>query len=182
MLSDTPASGELVALCAALKQVGFAQPRVLDGGLLAWRRAKGPIDGDPLAQRALTRVAPAEFAEARGDPRWLVVDLTSAPAKEVQAWLPGAVRAPATRDQAKLAANLESMAAKRAAKGRARRLLVVDADGAQLERLEAAIAHSLPQDVLFLEGGLAGWKRYWAEQNAIWAGSAGGPRKAKCGA
>jgi rhodanese-related sulfurtransferase len=182
LVGEGRAQGDLEALCTSLRRAGFSQAKVMDGGLLAWRKAKGPIEGDLLEQRSLTRMSAAEFAQERASTDWLVVDLTDATAKDVQSWLPGAVRVPSTRDDTKLATNIKTVAAKRVRKGRPQRLLIVDMDGSRRERLEPVLSRSLSQDVLFLDGGLAGWKKYWAEQNAIWAAAQRGPRRPKCGA
>ena len=175
-------SAQLEAACQELRAQGFARATVLQGGLSAWRRAKGALDGDALAQRELTRMHHAEFADEGNYADWVVVSIASAPPKDVQALFPQAVSVPATDEADKLVAAVKSAVARRTRKGAEPKVLVVDDDGTRYDRIEAAMTAALAQNVFFLDGGVNGYRKFWSEQATIWAAAAKPPRKPACGA
>lgn len=181
LVNEGRSSGELEAACKTLRAAGFKQAGVLRGGLVGWRGANGTIEGDLLAQRELGRMPPVEFAQEGGYGDWIVVSLASVPAEELRKFLPQAVPV-AVKDDIQLAAAVKSTVAKRARKGVEPKLLIVDDDGSRTERIEHALQGKLPQQVFVLEGGLAGYRKFWTEQAAIWAAVDRGPRKPRCGA
>jgi len=174
-------SGALESACEQLRAAGFKQARVLRGGLLGWRSADGTIEGDLLAQRDLGRMRAIELAEEGGYADWIVMSLAKVPAEELRKFIPQAVPI-SVKDDAQLAAVVKATVAKRARKGVEPKLLIVDDDGSRTERIEHALKGKLPQQVLLLEGGLAGYRKFWTEQAAIWAAVERGPRKPRCGA
>jgi rhodanese-related sulfurtransferase len=182
LVDANPGSGELESACQQLRETGFKQAAVLRGGLMGWRGAAGAIEGDLLAQRELNRMAPAEYAEEGGYADWLVVSVASAPQGELTKFLPKAVALPRPADDASFAADLKSAIAKRTRKGTELNVLVVDDDGRRIEKLESLVPIGLANPVMFLEGGLAGYRKFWTEQAAIWAAVDRGPRKPRCGA
>lgn len=182
LVDANPASGALESACQQLREAGFKQAAVLRGGLVGWRRVNGTIEGDLLAQRRLNRMAPGEFAEEGGYADWLVVSVASAPEGELSKFLPKAVALPAATDDARFAAELKSAVAKRMRKGTELNVLIVDDDGRRIEKLESLVPSGLANPVLFLEGGLAGYRKFWTEQAAIWAAADRGPKRPRCGA
>ncbi len=182
LVDANPGSGELESACQQLRETGFKQAAVLRGGLTGWRRAGGTIEGDLLAQRDLNRMPPAELAEEGGYADWLVLSVASAPQEELTKFLPGAVALPHAADDARFAADLKAAVAKRARKGTELNVLVVDDDGTRIEKLESLVPGGLASPVLFLEGGLAGYRKFWTEQAAIWAAADRGPKRPRCGA
>lgn len=182
LVDATPGSGELESACLQLREAGFKQAAVLRGGLLGWRRSGGVIEGDLLSQRGLNRMAPVEFAEEGGYADWVVVSVANAPEQEVTKLFPKAVALPHPNDDATFAAELKAAVAKRTRKGTELNVLIVDTDGSRIEKLESMTPGSLASPVLFLEGGLAGYRKFWTEQAAIWAAADRGPKRPRCGA
>jgi rhodanese-related sulfurtransferase len=174
------ASGTLEDSCRQLRAAGFKQAAVLRGGLIGWRGANGAIEGDLLAQRELTRMAPVELAQEGAYDDWIVLSLAAAPAAEVRKFIPQAVPLKAGID-AKLAAEVRAAVAKRSRKGVEPRVLLVDSDGTRTERIEHLLGGKLAYPVMLLDGGLAGYRRFWTEQASIWAALDRGPRKPGCG-
>jgi rhodanese-related sulfurtransferase len=182
LVDANPGSGELESACQQLREAGFKQAAVLRGGLMGWRQAGGTIEGDLLAQRELNRMAPAVFAEEGGYADWLVVSVTSAPQEELNKFLPKAIALAHPADDTRFAADLESAVAKRTRKGTQLNVLIVDDDGSRIEKLESLLPGGLTNPVMFLEGGLAGYRKFWTEQAAIWAAADRGPKRPRCGA
>ena len=175
-------SGSVEELCSRLKAAGFAHAGVLHGGLNGWRRAGGVVAGDLLAQRHLNRMSAVELASERAYPDLLVVDLSDAPRNDAKTFFPRAVSLPAGTAEDRLIAAVKTAVRKRTGKGAPFRLLVVDNDGSGYERIESALQEALPNETYFLEGGLAGYKKFWREQAAVWAAAAQPPRRPGCGA
>jgi rhodanese-related sulfurtransferase len=175
-------SAELETACQELRAQGFAHASVVQGGLNGWRRAKGSLDGDALAQRELTHMHHGEFADEGSYADWIVVSIAGAPLKDVQALFPQAASVPPSDDVAELAVAVKSAVVKRTSKGIESKVLVVDDDGGRYDRVEAALTAALTQSVFFLDGGIAGYHKFWSEQATIWAAAAKPPRRPACGA
>jgi rhodanese-related sulfurtransferase len=174
-------SGSVEELCSRLKAAGFAHAGVLHGGLNGWRRAGGVVEGDLLAQRHLNRMSPVEFASERAYPDLLVIDLSEAPGNDAKTFFPGALSLPVGTPEDRLIAAVKTAVRKRTGKGAPLRLLVVDNDGSSYEKIESAVQEALPNETYFLEGGLAGYKKFWREQAAVWAATAQPRRRPGCG-
>jgi len=182
LINEGRDSAGLEAMCQELRTQGFTRAAVLQGGLNAWRRAKGAIDGDLLAQRELTRMHHAELAVEGNYADWIVVSIATAPVRDVHSLLPEALSVAPVDDSTRLVTAVKSAIAKKARKGIDSRVLVVDDDGTRYDRIETGLMRALTQSVYFLDGGLNGYRKFWSEQATIWAAAAKPPRKPACGA
>lgn len=182
LVDATPGSGELERACQAMREAGFKRAAVVRGGLTGWRAAGGGIEGDLLAQRELNRMPPAAFAEEGAYADWLVLSVANVPQAELGKFLPGALALRGGADGTSFAAELKAAVGRRTRKGAELNLLVVDDDGSRIEKLETLIPAGLPGPVVFLDGGLAGYRKFWADQAAIWAATERGLRPPRCGA
>jgi rhodanese-related sulfurtransferase len=182
LANDGQASAALEETCEALREAGFKQAAVLRGGLSAWKKAKGTLEGDLLAQRELDRMRPEEYAEEGAYADWLVASVADVPAQELTRFFPKAAPLPNAKDDARFASDLDTAIAKRTRKGVELKVLVVDDDGSRIEKLQSRLLPQLAGQVFFLEGGLAGYRRFWSEQAAIWTALARGPKRPHCGA
>jgi rhodanese-related sulfurtransferase len=182
LTDDGQSTAALEQACEGLRSAGFKQAAVLRGGLAGWKQADGAIEGDLLAQRALNRMEPIEYAEEGGYGDWLVASVASAPADELGRFLPQAVSLPNGADDSKFAAALKAAIAKRARKGVDLKVLVVDDNGSRIDKLDTLLPADVSARVYFLSGGIQGYRRFWSEQAAIWAAAERGPKKPHCGA
>lgn len=163
--------GALLRECARLGGAGFAQVRVLEGGIHHWRERGGPVEGDLEALAGLGRVTPADLDSALRTGEWRVAgfrveaeDLALAPVGQ-------AVLLPDP------AAGEEFVSAVRAlqkrlpaGKGRLARLLLFDRKGDGCPQVEGVLrqAREAGQDlgtVFYLDGGLDALERYQALQS-----------------
>jgi rhodanese-related sulfurtransferase len=182
LVNEGRSTSVLEDACRELRAAGFKRAAVLRGGLSGWRNGKGVIEGDLLAQRELTRMPPAEFAEEAGYGDWLIASVASVASRELEKFLPKAVPLPDAKDDSRFAAALRAAVAKRTRKDIDLKVLVVDDDGSRIERLEGLVPAGTATQVVFLEGGLAGYRKFWTEQAAIWAALDRSPRRPRCGA
>jgi rhodanese-related sulfurtransferase len=182
LVNEGRQSGELEATCNELRAASFKGAFVLQGGLSAWRTSKGSIDGDSLSLRDLSRMGNAELAQEANYSDWLMLSVAHAPLTDVRAVLPQAVAVDAGADDRKLVAAVKAVVSKRARKGTDLKVLIVDDDGARNDKLDAALTGVVPQSLFFLEGGLAGYRKFWSDQATLWAAASRPPRKPACGA
>ena len=59
--------------CRDLRKSGFSSVWILGGGLNAWRRSGGALEGNPAAMEQLGVLAPSVFEQARHFTDWVVV-------------------------------------------------------------------------------------------------------------
>ncbi|MEW6490617.1 MAG: rhodanese-like domain-containing protein [Thermodesulfobacteriota bacterium] len=163
--------GPLLEECARLGGAGFAQVRVLEGGINHWWERGGPIEGDPEALAGLSRVTPAELESALRTGEWRVAGFRVEAKDLALAPVGPAVLLPDP------AAGEEFVSAVRAlqkrlpaGKGRLARLLLFDRKGDDCPQAEGVLRHAREagQDlgtVFYLDGGLDAYERYQALQS-----------------
>lgn len=164
LLDDGLHLAELQALRAELREAGFAKVEVLDGGLNAWRRAGGKLEGslDDLSQGNGYRrwlIAPTTVSGSALELGWVLVSGAQQDEARARYFFPHAnvIRVPATTDPA------EARKAVRGFVGEGsgfRRLLVVSAAGEGYAALENSPWAELPSLPFYLEGGLAAWEKH----------------------
>lgn len=156
---------DLARACASLRGGGFARVKILRGGVRAWQQA-GRAMSAPVAVDA---IAPVELHRGIDYAPWLVVGV-DLPA---DAWVPPALARMRRVPSAELDAVIEK---ERAAS--AGTLVVVVARDADAAR---SLRGAKRAGVVVLDGGLAGYRRFLAEQKDI-AATAGMPLTRPCGA
>lgn len=149
----------MFALVAELRAIGFASVRVLDGGLPAWIRGDGAVEGTSTSALVAAHVTAAEFARAASTAEWRVFDLSEASRETI----PGIVAVARPED---LVAALG--AETRDAAGRVTpSVLVIAPDDATHARVEALAAMRPAARIYFLAGGRAALDRFVQEQLAL---------------
>jgi rhodanese-related sulfurtransferase len=86
LLDDGVAPTDLLAQVAALRSQGFAQVFVLNGGLPAWMRAGGKVEGSSHSVLDVAQISAANFAWASRAAKWRVIAVgdISVPAAEAR--------------------------------------------------------------------------------------------------
>jgi len=189
-------AGDLRALsreCAAWRQSGrFGAVHVVLGGVRAWRLAGMPVQPDPHAAtppQPPTVVSAAEYRQGVADGLWRVVTLGIAPEDAHALAQPPVLALPAA-NAAGLGALRQGLAgagdATASEKAPPAAWLAVAADAAAQARLQAlweqrqtAQPASAPP-VLWLQGGLDGYRSYIAQQHRL-AAHAGHALPRLCG-
>ncbi|MDH5327837.1 MAG: rhodanese-like domain-containing protein [Gammaproteobacteria bacterium] len=73
LVNDGKNEESLVNLCQSLRKLQFNDIHVLKGGLPAWRKSFGDMEGDRVAQLELNTVSEKELYAIRNDPNWKLV-------------------------------------------------------------------------------------------------------------
>jgi rhodanese-related sulfurtransferase len=163
--------------CRDLQTAGYAQTRILSGGLRRWQQKSGLIEGDAFAASRLSRMAPIDFVSHLGAAEWRVITVspsTSAAAR-TQQLIPGALHLPWTGNPTAFAAALKSIVAQKPPSPQFP-LLVCDESGARYDRIERAIQQEEVGMVFYLAGGLRAYEAFLEQQSLM---SPSGKEKAK---
>ncbi len=167
----------LEKVCTELAAKGFADVKILQGGLHAWREKVGPMDGDPVAQSELSIVDPKELFEAVYERRWLVVDVSAegVPAMEE---LPDVITIPAALGSEGFVEHLSLAVSRRTEEnGQGPDVLIMDRAGEQYETFTARIDSGSLRGAFYLRGGASGYRAYLAMQEAMWGRKAKPPKR-----
>ena len=144
--------------CRQLRAMGFKSVRILYGGLSAWKRVGGPLQGHPRAIAELDSIDAALFYSARQYDDCMVID-ASTNASKVSPWLiPGAM------PQTNLANVVASSSAGWPSSNRFLTALIVDDHG----RSSSSRVMEWPAftSVVVLAGGLDGYRQFLRKATA----------------
>jgi len=164
---DALLSGE----CERLGAAGFAQVRVLAGGINHWQERGGPLEGDPAAVAELNRVTPAAIGAALGTGDWRVAGFGLAAEDLVRAPTGRAVLLPDPVAEEEFVSAIRVLQLRLpAGTTRLARLLLIDRNGAGYAQANELLrqARKAGQDlgtVFYLEGGLDAYERDQALQS-----------------
>lgn len=173
LIGNGQAERELYADCARLKANGFKHTKVLRGGMIAWLSSGQAILGRAPDAAGMGLLSPGElWAEARFDANLVLVSA------ERQGLLPELPSATAIPDAS--LATLQTAIKQRGKKPLAAVVLVASAADvtASLANLRQGIQ---PVPLLAYTGTAEAYTRQLAQQNAVWAAQARGPKKPRCG-
>ena len=165
LVNEGHSYASLEGLCHDLREKGFKQVAVLDGGLNAWRREVGPLAGEIHGQKILNRISPSQFYRERKYSHWKLVDLEELEANQqtrtkesfeisnssgtVESWKVTLVQAATTEEDPPPY------------------LLVVTADGSGFDSFLTALQGTDLLHVYFLEGGRRGYERFLRSQQQM---------------
>lgn len=143
--------------CERLRKAGFARVEILHGGLNAWHKAGGVLEGYAAAAPVAEGIEGREFLAARGFDDWVVVSADTEDVPGLREGLPECARIPCRPgDEAEFAAAVRERVA---ALGRPARLLVLTGRGQDYPRIQRALRGRTDAVVFYLEGGFLGWGR-----------------------
>lgn len=88
LVDEGHAPAELMAQVAALRTAGFGDVRALEGGIAAWVRQGGSVEGVEDHAVEVAQITPVEFTRSQRNGRWRVVEVAGR--DSVSAAVPGA--------------------------------------------------------------------------------------------
>ena len=169
---------QLTEECAILSETGFTIS-ILDGGLYQWRRKGGPLEGDVFAQRELNEISPQAFFAGKAYENWMVIDVSRSGKTEPDIDMKDVRRThiPFAIDSKEFISKLKS-ATKNHSEKEFASILICDEKGKIYEEIERQIQIAGIQNVLYLKGGLEGYKTFEQQQISMaQAKSEGGTKK-----
>jgi rhodanese-related sulfurtransferase len=169
LVNDGRSTVELEQVCQELRQGGFRQVTVLEGGLNTWRENARPLAGDAFAQMQINRMRPEELFVERVYSDWLVLDAsTPGKYKDMRQWLPANAAVISAKAGVDIAASLRTLIAKHSKTNPQGRVLLVADDNQAYARLDASLQKAGAISTLRLDGGLAGYRDFISRQVAMW--------------
>ncbi len=150
--------------CAILSETGFTIS-ILNGGLYQWRRKGGPLEGDVFAQRELNEISPQTFFAGKGYENWVVIDVSKSGKRELDIDIKNVrgTHIPFANDSKEFISKLKS-ATKNHSEKEFASILICDEKGKIYEEIERQIQIAGIQNVLYLKGGLEGYKTFEQQQ------------------
>jgi rhodanese-related sulfurtransferase len=155
----------LIEECAILSEAGF-RVSILNGGLYQWRRKGGPLEGDVFAQRDLNEISPQTFFVGKSNENWIVIDVSESgdPGTDHQNIRP--IHIPFANNPKEFISKLQSATKNHTDKDFAS-ILICDEKGKIYEEIEKHIQGAGIQNVLYLKGGLEGYKIFEQQQISV---------------
>jgi rhodanese-related sulfurtransferase len=158
LMDDGVSPVDLLAEAASLRQQGFAQVFVLSGGLPAWIRAGGRVEGSTQSVLEVARIFAADFARASRAGKWQVVEIGDA-----------LTPVPETANVIKLSAtdNIERALvslSRNSAPGMPPNILIIASNNASHAKIEAHLGSAGHLPVFYLNDGMKALAFFHNEQ------------------
>ncbi len=158
LLDDGVSPADLLARVAGLRNEGYAQVFALNGGLPAWIRASGKVEGPRASVLSVAKISAAEFAWAGRNAKWRVVAIDGASippdvVADVVTWR-------ATDNIGRTLASLSGDGAE----GIPPNILIVAPGNGSYPKIEAQLGKARPEPVFYLNGGAKSLVLFHAEQ------------------
>jgi rhodanese-related sulfurtransferase len=157
---------KLMDECAVLSEAGFTIS-ILDGGLYQWKRKGGPLEGDVFAQRGLDKISPRIFLAGLGQENWIVIDASESGNPDAGHPNIRRIHIPFANSPEEFIPRLRSATEKQTNKD-FMSVLLCDEKGKTYEEIERHIQAAGISNILYLEGGLEGYKAFEQRQIRLW--------------
>jgi rhodanese-related sulfurtransferase len=161
LVDDGASPVDLLAEAASLRQQGFTQVFVLSGGLPAWIRAGGRVEGSTHSVLEVARISAADFARASRAGRWQVIEIGEAltPLPETT----NVSKLSATDD---IASALVSLA-RNSAQGMPPNILIIAPNNVSHAKIEAHLGPAGRLPVFYLNDGMKALAFFHNEQAGV---------------
>jgi rhodanese-related sulfurtransferase len=165
--------------CKYLQNEGFGAA-ILSGGLLAWQRQGGPVQGDLLFLNRYKHISPLTFYPEKDRKNQIIIDVSEVQNRESKQLLPNAIHISLSKNPKNLNLLLSSYPARLRAGTTGNNslfklselagsavnqnsfgsVLIFNENGDNYEKIEKIMKRNGLQNVFCLEGGLNGYRRY----------------------
>ena len=149
--------------CKSLKEAGFTV-LILDGGLNAWRRIGGPIEGEVFPQDELNKVPPQAFFEEKNYKHWIVINISQSSAQDL---IPGVVSIPSSKDSKSFLSAINKVVRENK-NDQFSSILIATQNGDGYDQIETLIRHIQFGNIFFLKGGIEGYEDFLKDQILVW--------------
>jgi rhodanese-related sulfurtransferase len=157
--------GLLIDECRQLKDAGFTV-RILDGGIAGWAQQRKALAGDLFALEKLRLIWPQEFLPEKNRDSLLAINISPVVTEIARESMPDAKHIPMTTGPLEWTRNLDRILTNH----RDRRflsVLIVSETGDGYETASQRLA-GLGVNAFYLQGGVAGYRRYLDDLRLSW--------------
>jgi rhodanese-related sulfurtransferase len=158
----------------SLRDSGFTVS-ILNGGLHHWKQKGAPLEGDVFAQRELNKISPQIFFTEKDYENWIVIDVSQSEESEAYNLFPHGIHIPYSDEPEQFISKLKDIIGKRTGDPFLS-ILICDENGEHYEKIEKLIQKASINSVLYLKGGIEGYRTFLQQQVSIWKGK-GNTRK-----
>ncbi|MDZ7579190.1 MAG: rhodanese-like domain-containing protein [Deltaproteobacteria bacterium] len=144
--------------CKRLRQEGF-KPSILFGGLVAWHRQGGPLEGDRLLVATYREIPAPLFFHEKVYGNIEIFDVSPTPSTEAQKLIPATVHMPTIAGLVKVAQQSDPAY---------RTLVLLTENGERDEKLDAALNAAGITNAFYLRGGLGGYRQFLENTTLSW--------------
>ncbi len=154
----------LERVCRELRGRGWTSVGILEGGLNAWARTMGDLEGDRLARRGINRIPARDFADVSRYEHWVVIDVSRSPTPDLDSLVPGAARVPRRGDEVAFRRELIERIRTETDGLPGAFVAIVDRDGRRYEDVERALHALGVVHVFLLDGGIEAYRRHLEQE------------------
>jgi len=180
IIDEGRVSGGIEQACMELRRSGF-NVSALKGGLSSWAQGKGALEGDLFTVRNLNIMSQDELFDDKQFEEWVLFDFTKDGVSDLKRFFHHANVVEKKKNENKFIKDVDFLFKAFNGKRSNVAVLVITQDGRNYDGLSSIIERSGVENVFFLEGGLAAYKKYMLSQSAIW-NRLDYPPKKRCGA
>jgi rhodanese-related sulfurtransferase len=144
--------------CGLLRKSGF-KASVLYGGVIAWNKNGGRIQGDLLLLEKYKNISPRMYFHEKDYENILAVDVSPLQLPETKQLFPDAIHLP-------VAEKLKSIV--RSGRNRYYSIVVFNETGEQYDKIKASVDKAKIENVYYLQGGVAGYRKYLKDLMSSW--------------
>lgn len=154
----------LVATAIALQQFGFSNTKVLQGGLLGWKKQGGDLEGDYFSYQYLDELPTREYQLLKHEGSWQIFVLTNQRATDTSVF--GTIaQIHITSDVDVIIKSIEQPNENSIITDYD--ILIVTEDGRGYQNIRRLLEGSKAPMVYYLQGGVKGYEKYIQEQATL---------------
>lgn len=153
--------------CIHLRDSGFTEVSILNGGLYRWMKKGAPLEGDIFAQKELNKINSQIFFEERNYEGWIIINISESENPDTQYLIPQTIHIPYLNDKEKFISRIKT-AIKSHKNNPFHNILIFNDNGKQYEKIEKLIHKTdIEENIFYLKGGLQAYKAYLQQQAII---------------
>ena len=156
----------LVEECEKLRQVGFDNVLVLDGGLKGWRDAGGRLKGDYFEIQKLDNITPKQIATRNNVGCWLAVDIASEKSIDNKSYPEALTHIPFTDNERSFIDQIRDLVTTDKDMHQPN-IVMMNASGDGYDQVKKLLRKNGLRKVFFLEGGVKGLHAFMRDHTAM---------------
>lgn len=156
----------LVEECEKLRQAGFGNVLVLDGGLKGWRDAGGRLEGDFFEIQKLDNITPRQIASRSNVGCWLAVDIATEKSIDNKSYPETFIHIPFTDNEKAFIDQIRDLVTTYRDMHQPN-IVMMNASGDGYDQVKKLLRENEIRKVFFLKGGVKGLHEFMKDHTAM---------------